>query len=108
VELFLDKIPVLEGVEETMRAGIFSSLQPQNLRLRRAIGNLEDVAQHPRFPILFDPQTAGGLLAGLPASESRQCLEELKRRGYAHAAKIGEVKPRVEEDGLVLCRHEKP
>jgi selenide,water dikinase len=108
VELFLDEIPVLEGVEETMRAGIFSSLQPQNLRLRRAIGNLEDVVQHPCFPILFDPQTAGGLLAGVPASEARQCLEQLKQRGYAHAAVIGAVKPRVEEDGLVLCRREKP
>jgi selenide,water dikinase len=58
--------------------------------------------------MLFDPQTAGGLLAGVPAGETRQCLEELKRRGYAHAAIIGTAKPRAEEDGLVLCRREKP
>ncbi|HEY2952828.1 MAG TPA: selenide, water dikinase SelD, partial [Verrucomicrobiae bacterium] len=110
VDLFLDEIPVLEGVEETMRAGIFSSLQPQNLRLRRVIANVEDAAQHERYPILFDPQTAGGLLAGVPAREARQCLEDLTQRGYARAAIIGVAKPRVAEfeveELLVRCRRE--
>ena len=34
-------VPLLEGLRETMAAGIFSSLQPQNVRLRRAIRNLD-------------------------------------------------------------------
>lgn len=46
---------------ETM--GIFSSLQPQNVRLRRAIRNLEAVAAHPLYPILFDSQSIGGVRA---------------------------------------------
>jgi len=45
--LWLARVPLLEGLVETMAAGIFSSLQPQNVRLRRAIRNLEAVATHP-------------------------------------------------------------
>ncbi len=100
-ELSLRALPLLEGAEETMRAGIFSSLQPQNLRLRRAITNVEEAARHARYPILFDPQTAGGLLAGVPGGEAGSCLAELKQRGYAQAAVIGRVQPRATGAELV-------
>ena len=39
VTLELGAIPFLDGAEETVRDGIVSSLQPQNVRLRRAIAN---------------------------------------------------------------------
>jgi selenide,water dikinase len=93
VELDLDHIPLLEGVAETKRMGIFSSLQPQNLRLRRAIANLEAAARHDHYAVLFDPQTAGGLLAGVPENAAGPCLAELQQRGYARAAIIGTVVP---------------
>ncbi|HCP79706.1 MAG TPA: hypothetical protein DIU11_18825, partial [Pusillimonas sp.] len=35
-ELYLDALPVLEGAAETAALGILSSLQPANVRLRRA------------------------------------------------------------------------
>ncbi|MGP1678298.1 MAG: selenide, water dikinase SelD, partial [Burkholderiales bacterium] len=38
-ELDLAALPVLEGAEETSAAGILSSLQPANVRLRRALRN---------------------------------------------------------------------
>jgi selenide,water dikinase len=41
VELDLTQLPVLAGAVETVATGIFSSLQPQNVRLRRAIRNIE-------------------------------------------------------------------
>ncbi len=70
--LDLAAIPLLDGAAETVAAGILSSLQPQNLRLRRAVRDLEQTAKHPLFPLLFDPQTAGGLLAGVPADACRR------------------------------------
>jgi selenide,water dikinase len=77
-----------------MAAGIFSSLQMQNVRLRRAIRNLEEAATHPLYPVLFDPQTAGGLFASLPAQGAQVCVSALRTAGYAFAAIVGCVEPR--------------
>jgi len=89
----LDALPLLDGAEDSIRAGIFSSLQPENLRLRRAVVDPPDGAATPRFALLFDPQTSGGLLAGVPASTSDACVRELTALGYA-AADIGVVEAR--------------
>jgi selenide,water dikinase len=91
-EIHMDAVPILEGARQTVAAGILSSLQPQNLRLRRAIENVEVASKHPDYPLLFDPQTAGGLLAGVPADNAQQCVEELKKVGYYNACVIGEIK----------------
>jgi selenide,water dikinase len=91
VRLFLAAVPLLEGARETLALGIFSSLQPQNVRLRRAVRNLEEAARHPTYSILFDPQTAGGLLASLPAARAVACLAELRANGAPQAAIVGVV-----------------
>jgi len=91
--LRLDSIPVLDGARETAAAGVLSSLQPANVRLRRAIRGLEAAQRLPLYPLLFDPQTAGGLLAGVPAAEADACVAALRAEGYAQAAVIGEVLP---------------
>jgi selenide,water dikinase len=97
-ELELDALPLLEGAAETVAAGILSSLHPANTRLRRALRNQQEALDHPNYPLLFDPQTAGGLLAGVPAERAEACLAELRRLGYAAAARIGRVLPRGEAD----------
>jgi selenide,water dikinase len=84
---------VLEGAAETVAAGILSSLQPANVRLRRALRNQEAMAKHPRYALVFDPQTAGGLLAGVPAVRAEACLAGLRALGYASAVAIGRVLP---------------
>ena len=92
--LAIDRLPLLEGARETLARGIFSSLQPQNVRLRRAIRELATVAEHPLYPLLFDPQTAGGLLAAVPLAEAEPCVAALRAAGYAAAAIIGFVAER--------------
>jgi selenide, water dikinase len=92
--LHLESLPLLEGAAETVAAGILSSLQPQNLRLRRGVANLEQAARHPHFPLLFDPQTAGGLLAGVPADRADACVRELRQLGYPAATVIGQIEAR--------------
>lgn len=104
--LWLLRVPLLEGLVETMAAGIFSSLQPQNVRLRRAIGNLEAVADHPLYAVLFDPQTAGGLLASVPLERAQACLAALQADGYASAAIVGSVLPRSASLGPITVQVE--
>ena len=92
-ELDLAALPVLEGAEETSAAGILSSLQPANVRLRRAVRNQAQMLRHPRYALIFDPQTAGGLLASVPANRADACLSALRAQGYRHAAAIGRILP---------------
>jgi selenide,water dikinase len=95
-ELNLAALPVLDGAEETSAAGILSSLQPANVRLRRALRNQGEAVNHPRYPLLFDPQTAGGLLASVPSGHAVACLNALRALGYQQAAAIGRVLPQGE------------
>lgn len=93
VELDLGAIPFLAGAEETIATGIFSSLQPQNLRLRRAIRDVNSASKDPRYPLIFDPQTSGGLLAGVPEQQADACVAALRELGYVQTAIIGRVLP---------------
>jgi selenide,water dikinase len=97
VQLELNAVPLIDGAEQTVAAGILSSLQPQNVRLRRAVRDPESLSDHARYPLLFDPQTSGGLLASVPAGAALACLEELHELGYSHAAIIGRVELRTTE-----------
>ena len=104
-EIFLDSLPLLNGAIETVRLGFLSSLQPQNVRLRRAISNVETCAGDERLPLIFDPQTAGGLLASVPADKTEACLVALKQLGYSRAAIVGVVKPRSDAPEPITLRH---
>jgi selenide,water dikinase len=92
-ELDLAALPVLGGAEESSAAGVLSSLQPANVRLRRAIRNQAEVHRHPRYPLVFDPQTAGGLLASVPGDRAAACIDALRALGYAQASAIGRILP---------------
>jgi len=90
-ELLMSALPLLDGAQECVSAGMLSSLQSANVRLRRALSNQEAMINHPRYPLLFDPQTAGGLLASLPADKAQACINELQALGYTQTAVIGRV-----------------
>jgi selenide,water dikinase len=91
VTLAIDRVPLLKGARETIAMGIFSSLQSQNLRLCRAVRDVETAGCHPLYPLLFDPQTAGGLLAAVPFAQAERCIAALRDAGYDHASMIGIV-----------------
>lgn len=82
----LAQVPFLPGAEALARAGIRSSLFAEN----RAI--LPDLRDDPRIDLLFDPQTAGGLLAAV-SGDADAVLADLTAAGY-EAACIGRVTDR--------------
>lgn len=90
-EIDLNALPLLDGAQECVNEGIVSSLQSANVRLRRALRNQQAMARHPRYPLIFDPQTAGGLLASVPPDRAQDCIAALRALGYVHTAAIGRV-----------------
>ncbi|NEQ76406.1 MAG: selenide, water dikinase SelD [Okeania sp. SIO2C9] len=90
VELEMEAISVLPGVAEILQQGIFSSLYPENLRISASIQNSEQVSTHVLYPLLFDPQTSGGLLAALPGESASACLQALQQE-YSESRIIGRV-----------------
>ncbi len=82
--LWRDAVPVLPGALELLVLGVESTLAPDN---RRAVPHL---GTHPRERVLLDPQTSGGLLAGVPAERAEGCLKALRAAGMT-AAIVGAV-----------------
>lgn len=93
VELELAAIPLLPGALHTVEQGILSSLQAQNQQAAQLIANRQQVCDRPQFPLLFDPQTAGGLLATVPIHQAPACVAALHQAGYGQSAVIGRVQP---------------
>ena len=84
--LWPDALPVLPGARDLIARGIRSTLHPANEVVAEAF-------DPEACPVLFDPQTAGGLLAGVPEDRAADCLAALAAAGYAQAAVVGEVLP---------------
>lgn len=119
-EIDIDRIPLYAGAEDCVAAGVESTLAPSNrehLQKRwqveiglgavdaaesvaadtvkpGTVNTAEPCAADGRDALLFDPQTSGGLLAGVPASRTDEVVVRLKDAGYAQAACIGRVTDR--------------
>jgi selenide,water dikinase len=91
VEILIDRIPLYTGAASLANRGITSSLQPQNIRIRQHIDDTHRLASDTAYPLLFDPQTAGGLLAGIPPQYAEPCLQQLRDLGYPQAQIVARV-----------------
>ncbi len=98
----LSQLPVLDGALDCFSQGISSSLQPQNSHSQRAINDYKAWQAHPVYPVLFDPQTSGGLLASVAEHEVESCLQALHHAGYKQACTIGQVEASQVATGVVL------
>ncbi|UWQ35004.1 selenide, water dikinase SelD [Leisingera sp. M527] len=83
-EIFTSKIPLMQGAAELADRGIRSSLFPAN---QAAAPELKTTGWQ---DLLFDPQTAGGLLAAVAADQADDLLNRLHAAGYP-AARAGKV-----------------
>lgn len=92
-ELDMGAIPLMDGAADLAVQGVRSSLYPENRALAPDLpgGGIND--------LLFDPQTAGGLLASVAADQADDIRNRLIEAGYP-AARIGQVTEGV--PGLTL------
>ena len=98
VRLHLDAIPTLPGATDCIEAGVFSSLAPQNSRSARAVDNVEFGKGKSQYPLCYDPQTSGGLLAAVPRMEADELVAKLRAAGFPQSAVIGEVVERAQDE----------
>ena len=92
VALELPEIPALPGALELLATGVTSSLQNNNEQASADFA-IDPGCDRTKVRLLADPQTAGGLLAGVPAAHAEACLRTLQETGYPQAAIIGSVHP---------------
>ncbi|HKS88995.1 MAG TPA: selenide, water dikinase SelD [Stellaceae bacterium] len=97
-------IPALDGALALLAEGLTSSLHGGNLAALAALRPGAAEGAPALTALLIDPQTAGGLLAGVPAERAAPCLAELRRLGY-RAAEIGVVVARAGGDPHVALDH---
>jgi len=86
----LDEIPVLEGAAELIAGGFTSSIHDSNQLNDKFISCTANEESHENYSLLFDPQTSGGLLAGVKPEDSERCLLALRESGH-DASLIGKV-----------------
>jgi len=92
IRLHAGSVPWLEGALDCVRAGFV----PGGLKANRefaecAVGYESDIPEEIKT-MLFDPQTAGGLLLSVAAEDARPLMDKLLDTGVP-AALIGEVLP---------------
>jgi selenide,water dikinase len=87
--LRLDKadLPLLSGAGAALAAGIRSTMHEANVRSASAMAG----GAVPELPVLFDPQTSGGLLIGIAPESAGPLLAALRAAGYDRAALVATV-----------------
>jgi selenide,water dikinase len=87
-----NRIPLLEGALECVRAGHIPGGLKANREFAEGVVRYEDGISDEIRAILFDPQTAGGLLISVASEDASELSQALNTAGVP-AVEIGEVLP---------------
>jgi len=88
--LYSSRIPLLEGALECVHAGHIPGGLKNNREFAECVVGWEDGIAEELKTILFDPQTAGGLLIAVAAEGAAELAQALKAAGVP-AVEVGEV-----------------
>ena len=102
-ELDVSALPSLPGAEELLGSGLRSTAHEQNRKIVKAVRVEPGASSDPRFELLFDPQTAGGFLAGVPQEKVGSFGDRLREAGIG-VVRIGTVIPRTEDGAVATIR----
>jgi selenide, water dikinase len=86
------KVPLLEGAMDCVRAGLIPGGLKNNRDFAECMVSYEQNVPEEIRMILFDPQTAGGLLLSVARADAKALLLALQNAGVP-AVEIGEVLP---------------
>ena len=92
LRLFAGKIPVLEGALDCVQANYIPGGLKANREFAECVVAFQQGISDELKTLLFDPQTAGGLLISVASDDSADLLQALRAAGVP-AVEIGEVIP---------------
>ena len=90
----INRIPVIQGALDCIRAGDIPGGLKNNRDFAECTVGYDEAISEESKTILFDPQTAGGLLIAAAAEHSPNLLRDLQAAGVP-AVEIGEVLERT-------------
>lgn len=93
LEIWKDRVPVIEGAARFARMGLVPGGAYTNKKYLEGKAYLKDV-DPVMEDILFDPQTSGGLLVSLPEDKVDRYIKELKSSYHIDVSVIGRVRER--------------
>ena len=102
LEIRTDDVPIMREALEMYQKGMRTGVNPANRALIEESTHFEKSLPAWHEEIFVDPQTSGGLLMSLPASQSELLLEALRSSGVTKAQIVGNVKSFVEPNHLVF------
>ena len=90
VELYANRVPILDEVMDYVSQGIVSGAIERNKEYASQYVSADGVSEEMMY-VLYDPQTSGGLLISVPEEKAGTLVGLLKSRGVEHATIIGKV-----------------
>jgi selenide, water dikinase len=92
VRISASRVPLLEGALDCVRAGYIPGGLKANRDFAECVVSYEDEIPEEVKTLLFDPQTAGGLLIAVTADDASSLIKAMTSAGIA-AVEIGQVIP---------------
>jgi len=99
VDISLSAVPRYNGVEACLVGGVMPGAVERNQAYARQW--IAEESCHPFLPVVFDPQTSGGLLVALSPDRAERYVEAMRGRGHARVAVIGRVSARAGAESRV-------
>jgi len=94
IQIDAGAVPVLDGALELAAAGILTSGDKTNREYVGEDVEIDDSVDKDWVKLLYDPQTAGGMLISIPAAQAHKLLERLLE-SYPVAQIVGRVTERA-------------
>jgi len=91
LEIEFGQIPLMDEALDAYRGGVTTGMNADNRRLAEKWVRFSGRLRRWEEEIIFDPQTSGGLLVTVTASEAEALIERLHQAGVADAEIIGRV-----------------
>lgn len=89
--IYSDKVPYFPEAKEYAEMGFVPGGTTRNREFRADMVKIDKSVSRVMVDILFDPQTSGGLLMSVPASDAETLMKRMRKTGIREAAIIGEV-----------------